>query len=44
MAKSKNALEVLKCPQCDGDIELDEKQQYGFCNTAVQKFKIAILK
>ena len=47
MAKSKNALEVLKCPQCDGDIELDEKQQYGFCKycgTKVQNSNFKVIE
>lgn len=47
MAKSKNALEVLKCPQCDGDIELDEKQQYSFCKycgTKVQNSNFKVIE
>lgn len=28
---SNSAFEVLKCPQCGGDVELDDNQEYGFC-------------
>lgn len=44
---SKGALEALKCPQCGGDVELDENQEYGFCKycgTKVQNTNFKIIK
>lgn len=44
---AKTALEVLKCPQCGGDVELDENQQYGFCKycgAKVQNTNFKVIK
>ena len=44
---SRNALEALKCPQCGGDVELDDNQEYGFCKycgTKVQNTNFKIIK
>lgn len=44
---SKNALEALICPQCGGEVELDENQEYGFCKycgTKVQNTNFKIIK
>lgn len=36
------ALEPLICPQCNGDVVLDDEQEFGFCKycgTKVQNIK-----
>lgn len=41
------ALEALKCPRCDGDVDLDDNQEYGFCKycgTKVQNTNFKIVK
>lgn len=44
---SKSALEPLNCPQCGGNVELDDEQEYGFCKycgTKVQNSNFKIIK
>ena len=44
---SKSALEPLVCPQCGGEVELDNEQEYGFCKycgTKVQNTNFKIIK
>lgn len=44
------ALETLSCPNCNGEVELDDEQEYGFCkycgakvqNTNFKKVKVKI--
>lgn len=45
MEKEKKVLEALTCPNCNGEVELDKNQEFGFCkycgtklqNTAIKK-------
>ena len=47
---AKKALEALTCPNCDGEVELDAEQEYGFCkycgtkvqNTNFKKINVKI--
>lgn len=44
---SKSALKALKCPQCGGDVDLDDKQKYGFCKycgVKVQNTNFKVIK
>ncbi len=41
------ALEALRCPQCHGEVDLDDNQEYGFCKycgTKVQNIRSDRLK
>ena len=41
------ALEALKCPNCNGDVDLDKNQEYGFCKycgTKVQNTNFKVVK
>jgi len=43
----KSGLEALRCPQCEGDVELDKDQEYGFCKycgTKVQNTNFKVIK
>ena len=44
---TKSALEPLICPQCGGDVDLDNNQEYGFCKycgTKIQNTNFKIVK
>lgn len=44
---AKTALEALKCPQCGGEVNLDDNQEYGFCKycgVKVQNTNFKIVK
>ena len=50
MEKEKKVLEALTCPNCNGEVELDKNQEFGFCkycgtklqNTAIKKINAKV--
>ena len=38
MEKEKKVLEALTCPNCNGEVELDKNQEFGFCKYCGTKY------
>lgn len=44
MEKEKKVLEALTCPNCNGEVELDKNQEFGFCKYCGTKLQNTTIK